>query len=192
MPGLSTDSNTAPDWVTFTGCVTDPLRVDRVCGACGLAWRADEAAGPRGTAQVSRRGDVRLTGPGGASFALMRAQPAAPHPTRPLSLDVEMLSPERLVRFLARPTTPDFIRELEVFCIEAAAAHHPEQSVSGVSDNAAGITIDITGSSPTTVDLVVTVVVALGADVRDHDHVHFEAERASLIGAAHDLRGLLP
>ena len=72
-----------------------------------------------------------------------------------LRVDVELLSPDRLVRYLARPVSPAFADEVASFLLRAASDRLPEQSLGAVEDRAAGIALTVVESTPLTVTLEV-------------------------------------
>lgn len=215
--GFPAGPDSAPPWVAFGGCVIDGRPDDRVCEACEHAWTAEFASAdavpearrplsverPRGPVSHRRlrqrppfvtavppRGDVRILGAAGASVALSLV-PSLDDAADPFLVDVELLTPERLVRYLDRPVSQRFIQQLAAAWVQAAADALPEASVPTVEDAEAGLAVLIGHSTPLTVDLEVRIVSALDEDVPDYDGLAFEVPRASLIRAAHGLNGWL-
>ena len=215
--GFPADPESAPPWISFGGCVTfegPSASSDRACDRCGHSWvsriapdgeasdahRSSRAAalrprraGPRRRpplrAEVSARGGVRLLGAAGASVALLPVP--GPKSRDSLLVDIELLTPERLVRYLARGISRDFIGDLAAALLQAAADVLPEVSVPTVEDAAGGITVRISDSTPLSVGLEISVVSATDGDVLNYDGVGFEVPRASLVRAAHGLKSWL-
>ncbi len=106
-------------------------------------------------------------------------------------MDVELLSPDRLVRYLNRPVPRRFFEQLAEAWMSCAQDAHPEQSVATVEDVEAGLAFAVTASTPFTVAIEVIIVPDLEDDVVEHDGLDIEVARASLIGAAHTLHDWL-
>jgi hypothetical protein len=139
---------------------------------------------------VPAQGDVRVLGAAGASVALTLV-PSLDDNADTLVVDVELLTPDRLVRYLDRRVSRLSMEQLAAAWVQAAADALPEASVPTVEDAEAGLAVLITHSTPLTVDLEVRIVSALDEDVPDYDGLAFEVPRASLIRAAHSLNGWL-
>jgi hypothetical protein len=105
----------------------------------------------------------------------------------PLSLDIELLTPDRLVRYLARSVSRSFIERLSDTWLQAAADPMPETSVPTVEDAGAGLAVLINHSTDLTVTVEVLVASTLDDDRPELDRISFEVPRASLIKGAHDL-----
>ncbi|MFD1826761.1 MULTISPECIES: hypothetical protein [Mumia] len=136
--------------------------------------------------------EVRLLSGSGAAFALI----AVPDLSRAVDdgvrlMDVELLSPDRLVRYLNRPVPRRFFEQLAEAWMSCAQDAHPEQSVATVEDVEAGLAFAVTASTPFTVAIEVIIVPDLEDDVVEHDGLDIEVARASLIGAAHTLHDWL-
>ncbi len=141
--------------------------------------------------QYPGRGIGRLTSDAGAGFALVPvADLAAVSTADPSSFlfDVELLSPDRLVRYLARRAAALFLAKLETLYLAAAVETFPEQSVASVSDEQCGVTVSVIDSTPLTVTLEVDVVAELDAPLEERDGIAFDVPRSSLLAAAHRLR----
>lgn len=137
-------------------------------------------------------GEMRLASESGAALTLSAVLEPNPGVPGALSLtyDIGIVSPDRDVRYLRRPTGPGFVDSLAETLWSAAAEVHPELSVADFSDDRAGFAFAMVGSDAETVTVEVTVLAELDADVPDHDGINFEVRRADLIAAAHRLRAL--
>lgn len=105
-----------------------------------------------------------------------------------LSIDIELLTPDRLVRYLSRTASRLFLERLSESWVQGAGDPSPENSIPAVEDSVAGLSFSIRGSSDATVTVDVLVVADLADDLPDRDGVVFDVSRASLIKAAHELR----
>ena len=170
-----------PDWVSWVGCVHPGF--DRECNSCGATWSGRTA---------EALGSVRLLSEAGASFALLPA-PSLINFDYPYThlVDIELLTPDRLVRYLARPLSRDALARLAETWMQAAQDEHPEQTVPTVQDDAAGIAVVVNQSTPITVTVEILVKADLRAQVPDQDGVEFDVPRAGLIDAAHTIEGWL-
>lgn len=140
----------------------------------------------RKSAKRDRRGEVRWLGEAGASVALTRVPTLAAEPHDRVLVDVELLMPDRLVRYLARPLSRRFLEELAEFCRRVADERLPELSVATVQDAEAGLAVLVVESTPFTV-VVEFLVVSRPEGVPEEDGVSFEVPRAAMITAAHEL-----
>lgn len=135
----------------------------------------------------------RLPGLGGAAVTLRSVvvpeRHESGHGTR-LALDVGLISPDRSVQYLARPSGDGFINSVAQFLFRAANDFHPEKSLATFTDEPSGLTIAAVASSETHVEIEVTVVEQPGDDVLEHDVLIFEVSRTVLTIAAHDIRRL--
>lgn len=147
-------------------------------------------SGGFGAADASRIAPVlepmRLLSSAGAAFALLPV-PALSDNGGGLLVDIELLSPDRLVRYLARRLSPATVRLMIDALIQAATEPHPELTVPTVQDDAAGLAILMKGSTTHEVLLEVLIVDDLESDLPDHDGVSFDVARQNLIDAAHQL-----
>ena len=138
------------------------------------------------------RGVGRVLSSAGAGFTLVPAPvPGLKSSTGTFVTDVELLSPDRLVRYLGRHIRHRFVSQLASFYLAAAAEPDPERSVASVHDETAGLALSVIASTPFTVTLEVTAVADLEASIADHDTVAFDVPRASLVTASHGLRDWL-
>lgn len=135
---------------------------------------------------------ARLLSRDGASFALLPVPDllsiAGPEVAPNLVVDVELLSPDRLVRYLARTVSIRFLNDLADAYVAAAREQYPEQSVPTVQDETGGVAVLIVESTPFTVTLEVLVNPDLEADIVEPEGLAFDVTRASLVTAAHELR----
>ena len=106
-------------------------------------------------------------------------------------VDIELLTPARLVRYLGRPLSRDALARLAEAWMQAARDEHPEQTVPTVQDDAAGLAVVVNQSTPFAVTLEILVEANLGGDVPDRDGVSFDVARSGLIDAAHAIEGWL-
>lgn len=134
--------------------------------------------------------EIRLLAGAGAAFALLSVRDLSAHPDAGDShlMDVELLSPDRLVRYLARTVHRSFLEGLADFWMRCAHEAHPEHSVATVQDGAAGLAFTTTASTPFMVTVQVLVIPDLGAEVQEQDGISFDISRTSLIDAAHTLQ----
>lgn len=155
------------------------LNPDRECGSCGEVWNSHTDEAPP---------TVRLLSDAGASFALLPAPSLVDvgHPDTHV-VDIELLSPDRLVRYLGRRLSSESLQRLAAAWLQAAHDLYPEQTVATVQDDAAGLAVVVIESTPFAVTLEVIIETALDDDVPDHDGVSFDVARSMLIDAAHRL-----
>lgn len=133
---------------------------------------------------------VGLISEGGARFSLIPRPElhrstvgGTPH----LVVDIELLSPDRLVRYLSRVLSRTAVEQLTSLFMSSAEDAHPELTVAAVTDEGAGLMVAVVGSDLLTVAMQVTVIAELGAAVLDHDAVAFDISRAALISGSHQL-----
>ncbi len=130
---------------------------------------------------------MRLLSPDGAAFALL-AVPDLALNRESIGVDLELLAPDRLVRYLARPVALEFVDKLAEFFLRGAVDPVPEQSVPTVEHEQTGLAVLITQSTPLTVTLEIAIVTAMDDEVPERDGVAFEVPRSALIKAAHELK----
>lgn len=136
----------------------------------------------------------RLPGFDGAAFTLRTLAMPTSWPDVAgirLAFDVGLLSPDRNVEYLMRPADPEIIDQLAKFLWAAANEFHPEQSVSILSDEAMGLTMAIVSSTDFRVEIQITLVEDLVANVREFDTLNFETSRLALTTASREVRSLL-
>lgn len=209
--GFPADPESAPPWVEFGGCVIDGTPRDRRCDNCGHSWSSHpmndreereplkippkpRRAGrpPRKRAQPAPRAKagVRLLSPDGAGFALTRV-PTYQRLQGSVLVDIELLTPDRLVRYLARSISLASVERLAEAWLQAAADSFPEQNVPTVEDTEAGLAVQFVESTEFGLTIDVLVVSTSDAGVAEPDQVVFDLPRAGLIRAAHELKGWL-
>ncbi|WP_445257340.1 hypothetical protein [Nocardioides aurantiacus] len=169
------------DWVRWVGCMHPGF--DRECSSCGATWGGHTA---------EPLSPIRLLSEAGASFALLPA-PSLVNFDYPYThlVDIELLTPDRLVRYLGRPLSRDALVRLAEAWMRAAQDEHPEQTVSTVQDDAAGLAVVVNLSTPFAVTLEVLVEANLGGDVPEQDGVSFDVARSALIDATHAIEAWL-
>ena len=133
---------------------------------------------------------IRLLGPAGAAFSLLPVPEVAvvEGPASTLLVDIEMLTPDRLVRYLARRVEIRFLEQLADAWMRCASEPYPEQSVPTVEDQPAGLAVAFPSSSDFTVEVEVLIRPSLRADIADADRVSFDVPRSALVDKSHALR----
>lgn len=134
---------------------------------------------------------VRLLSESGAAFALVRV-PDLDADRERLVLDVELLDPGRLVRYLAREFDLEFIRDLAGLFIDSASEPAPERTVPGVQSEGAGLVVSPVASATSHVTLEVLVVDAPDEELKEYDGRAFDVPRMLLVDAAHRLQEWCP
>lgn len=132
----------------------------------------------------------QLVSPAGAMFGLVSVPDPWSAPTGPygaLLVDVELLSPDRLVRYLSRRIPTTALTGLAAAYIQAAADLHPEITVPTFEIPEAGIAVAFLASNELEITIECTVVEVLDAPVPERDTLVFDIPRASLISASHQL-----
>jgi hypothetical protein len=135
---------------------------------------------------------IRLLAQAGAAFAILPA-PSLLDPDHRVTrvVDIELLSPDRLVRYLGRQLSTRTLKSLADAFMQAAQDPFPEQSVATVQDDLAGLTVLFIESTPFEVTLEFLVSTDLENDLPEHDHLAFDMARAGLIDAAHAIAAWL-
>lgn len=123
---------------------------------------------------------LRIAGGGGAGL-FIDALALPGHGLR-IGIDIGVLSPDRLVTYLARGVPDDFRERLGAFLRNASIAD--EGAVQSFEEPAAGLLISVTPVDGMWVEMEVRVVELLDADVTEFDGINFETSRASLLIAA--------
>lgn len=132
----------------------------------------------------------RLLSPDGAGFALLTVPDldALVHARDEVLVDVELLTPDRLVQYLSRTITTPFLEALATMYLAAAQEQHPELAVPTVQDEQGGVAVLVLESTDYDVTFEVMVIPDLEADVPEHDTIAFDVPRVTLVAAAHDLQ----
>jgi len=136
---------------------------------------------------------VRLLSESGAAFALLPVPSlsAANRAVGRTPVDLELLTPARLVRYLSRDVSLTFLEQLADALVQAATDPHPEQSVGTVEDRAAGLAVLVIDSAQFTVEVEFLINGDPDGDIPEQDGASFDLNRSSLISAAHDIQALL-
>ena len=163
-----------PPWIEWHGCL--PPFGDRSCEECDAIWSVGDREAPLAPMRLASEG---------AAFALL------PVPylqgDEVAEVDIELLTPDRLVRyFLRAPEAGAFLRLGETLQ-EIAEADRPELEVPAFHDEESGLAVLVLTSDPMSVTLEVQVVIDLDSNVREVDGIAFDALRADLIAAAHQI-----
>lgn len=172
---------TDPDGVRHVGSMGSGY--DSRCGSCGATWNRQQRTLPK---------PIRLLSKDGASFALLPVLgPDSVGISDVLAVDIELLAPTRLVRYLGRRLSLQSLENLSVSWMQAALDDHPELTVPTVQDDEAGLAVQVIQSTPFTVTIEVLLVIDPEEDVADYDGLAFEIPRSVLIDAAHAASGWL-
>ena len=131
---------------------------------------------------ITTASSLRIAGQGGAGlFMDPLALPGGSGGLR-LGLDVSILSPDRLVTYLARAVPDDFPERLGIYLREASVADEGDSSA--FEEPEAGLLITITPVDGMWVEMEVRIAEVLDEDVVEFDGINFETSRASLLVAA--------
>lgn len=135
---------------------------------------------------------IRLLSEDGASFALVPVPSLVNFDYPRIHIvDIELLTPGRLVRYLGRSLPRDSLARLAEAFMHAAQVYAPEQTVATVHDDAAGLAVLFNASTSFAVTVEVVIQTDLDLAVSDRDNVAFEVPRSALIDAAHAIDGWL-
>ena len=107
-----------------------------------------------------------------------------------MALDIGLLNPDRKVEYFARPIETETISNLSDLFWRAATDKHPELSVPILNDESLGLTFAILSSTDFRVEIQITLVEDLNANVLEFDFLNFETSRIALTSAADDVRTL--
>lgn len=167
-----------PDSVTPSECPS--------CGASDLPYpiTGEQTAPSAGSGDPAYT--VRLLSEAGASLALMPV-PSLLNADDPNThvVDIELLSPDRLVRYLGRYLSRDTPARLAQAWMQAAQDQHPERTVATIQDDIAGLAVLVIESTPFDVTVEVSIKTDLEEDVADPDILAFDVARSALIDASH-------
>ena len=126
---------------------------------------------------------VRIAGAGGAGmFMNSLALPAAGGGLR-LGIDVSILSPDRLVTYLARGVAGDFPERVGRFLRDVSVADDGD-APRPFEETEAGLLITVTPIDGMWTEMEVRIAENLDDDVVEFDGINFETSRASLLIAA--------
>lgn len=107
-----------------------------------------------------------------------------------LAFDVGLLSPDRFVEYLMRPANPGLVDQLAKFFWASANDFHPEKSVDILSDESMGLTMAVVSSTDFRIEIQITLVEELGANLLEFDTLNFETSRLALTTASREVRAL--
>ncbi|HNA98054.1 MAG TPA: hypothetical protein PLC19_01205 [Marmoricola sp.] len=113
---------------------------------------------------------------------------AAPDLPDTILTDVEVLTPDRLVRYLGREVSRDFFTNLEQALLDGARLDYPEKTVPTVQDDRSGLAITYLESTPESVVIQVLIREMVTPSIPDIEDTAFEVSRVSLIDAAQVIR----
>ncbi|MGC5626962.1 hypothetical protein ACPYO6_01770 [Georgenia sp. Z1344] len=126
----------------------------------------------------------------GASFSLIPVPDLtlvnSPTPPDSLLVDVELVSPDRFVRYLGRRIDTTFLLELADMYLSAAEVENPEELDHNVGDEDCRLVVEVEDSSPFDVTLKISIDPDIEGDAYEFDAVMFDVTRAALITAAHE------
>lgn len=132
---------------------------------------------------------VRIAGAGGAGFFIEPLLLPDQEHGLSLGLDIALLSPDRLVTYLARRVPEDFPERLSRF-LRGASVADEGGSTDAFEEPQAGLLIAVTPIDGMWAELEVRVAQKLDDDVVEFDGLNFETSRASLLIAAEAVAGL--
>ena len=137
---------------------------------------------------ITTSSSLRIAGQGDAGlFMGALALPGGSGGLR-LGIDVSILSPDRLVSYLARAVPDDFPERLGAYLREASVAD--EGDPNSFEEPEAGLLITITPVDGMWVEMEVRISEVLDEDVVEFDGINFETSRASLLVAAESVEQL--
>lgn len=164
-----------PSWIEWHGCI--PSFGDRSCEECDAIWNVGYREAPPAP--------MRLVSEAGAAFALLPVPDL--QGDNVVEVDIEFLTPDRLVRYLHRVPEEGALQRLGETLQEIAEADQPELEVPAFHDEESGLAVLVLDSDPMSVTLEVQVVIELDSDGHEVDGVAFDVLRADLITAAHQI-----
>lgn len=129
---------------------------------------------------------IRIAGQGGAGLFVepLILPPSEPEGSLQSGVDITLLSPDRMVTYLARRVLPGFSERLAGFLSDAAVADGGPDVPGPFQDPLGGLLIEVIPVDGMWVEIEVRLVADPEADVTDHDGLNFESTRASLLIAA--------
>lgn len=137
---------------------------------------------------IGESSGIRIVGQGGAAvFMEALALPSQGRGIQ-LGLDISILSPDRLVTYLARAVPDQFPDRLGAFLREASVAD--EGIVISFEEAVAGLLITTKPIDSMWVEMDIQVAENLEDDVLEFDGINFETNRASLLIAAQEAERL--
>ncbi|MBE9404262.1 hypothetical protein IOE58_08715 [Brachybacterium sp. Marseille-Q2903] len=164
-----------PDWVDWHGCLL-PFG-DRSCEECDNFWRVGWLEEPHAP--------MRLVSADGAAFALLPVPDLEDDGV--VEVDIELLTSDRLVRYLHRAPEEGALSRLGGMLQDAAKADLPEVEVPSFQDEESELAVLVLDSDPLTVTLEILVAKEPGSEEREVDAVAFDVTRADLISASYQI-----
>lgn len=128
---------------------------------------------------------MRLISEAGDAFALLPVPDLQGDEV--VEVNIELLTPDRLVRYLHRVPEEGALLRLSEMLQEIAEADHPELEIPTFQDEESGLMVLVLDSDPMSVTLDVQVVIELDSDLHEVDGIAFDVLRADLITAAHQV-----
>lgn len=165
----------APSWVEWYS--TPPFIADRSCVECDAYWYVGRLEPPLSP--------MRLISADGAAFTLLLVPDLQEY--EGVEIDIELLTPDRLVRYLNRAPEDGALQRLGDFLMQAAEAGHPELAAPSYQDAESGLSVRMIDSGPLSVTVEVQVIIELDGDGSEVDGIAFDVLRADLITAAHQI-----
>lgn len=186
VPSGRTAATNSSAWVSSVGDIHPGY--NRECSICGTTWSANF------TAAVDSRQSaaVRVLAQTGDAFALLPVPDLLAVATDSVLVDIELLSPDRLVRYLGRRVRGESLQRLAHAWTRCADDADPEHSVEPVEDHGAGLRLDVVASTVFTVTLEVLVRADVREGTDEWDVLDLDVARSSLIRAAHSLKDWMP
>lgn len=132
---------------------------------------------------------VRIAGAGGAGFFMEPLVLPDREQGLSLGLDIALLSPDRLVTYLARRVPGEFPERLSRFLRKASVADEGG-STDAFEEPQAGLLITVTPIDGMWVEFEVRIAQKVDDHVVEFDGLNFETSRASLLIAAEAAAGL--
>ena len=138
---------------------------------------------------IGKATGLRIAGAGGAGFFIEPLVLPGREQALSLGLDIALLSPDRLVTYLARRVPEEFPERLSRYFREASVADEGG-STDAFEEPQAGLLITVTPIDGMWVEFEVRIAQNLDDDVVEFDGLNFETSRASLLIAAEAAAGL--
>ncbi|MCT1384414.1 hypothetical protein M4D54_02005 [Brachybacterium sp. p3-SID1565] len=128
---------------------------------------------------------MRLVSADGAAFALLPVPDLEDDGV--VEVDIELLTSDRLVRYLHRAPEEGALSRLGGMLQDAAKADLPEVEVPSFQDEESELAVLVLDSDPLTVTLEILVAKEPGSEEREVDAVAFDVTRADLISASYQI-----
>ena len=137
---------------------------------------------------ITTASSLRIAGQGGAGLFMDDLTLPGGSGGLRLGIDIGMLSPDRLVTYLARAVPDDFPERLGAYLREASVSDEGDSRP--FEEPEAGLLISITPVDGMWVEMEVRIAEVLNDDVVEFDGINFETSRASLLVAAESVEQL--